>query len=57
MMTKEQAEQAAEKMQALVASGYAGILANGNIIDRREHPKAIPIQENSLLNVPKPKKL
>jgi hypothetical protein len=44
-----------EKMQALIASGYAGVLSSGIIVDRREHPEAIPIQKNSLLNVPEPK--
>ena len=38
-------------------SGYAGINKNGNIVDRRKFPKAIPVQENSVLNIPKPKKL
>jgi hypothetical protein len=38
-------------------TGFAGILPNGNIVDRRVYPNAIPIQENSLLGVPKPKKL
>ena len=36
-------------------SGYAGILSNGNIVDRRKYPKAIPVQENRLLGIPKPK--
>lgn len=38
-------------------SGYAGVLPNGNIVDRREHPEAIPIQKNSLFNIPEPKDL
>ena len=36
-------------------SGFAGVLPNGNIVDRREHPEAIPVQENSMFGVPKPK--
>ena len=43
------------KIFELNKTGYAGILPNGNIVDRREHKNAIPIQENSLLNIPKPK--
>lgn len=39
----------------IIKSGYAGILPNGNIVDRRQHPEAIPCQENSLFNTPKPK--
>lgn len=38
-------------------SGYAGCLPNGNIVDRRIYPEAIPVQENSLLGIPKPKQL
>jgi hypothetical protein len=41
----------------IIESGYAGVLSNGNIVDRREHPEATPIQENSLFNTPKPKKI
>jgi len=32
-------------------------LSNGNIVDRKEHPEAVPMQENSLFGIPKPKKL
>jgi len=41
----------------IMKSGYAGIMPNGNIVDRREHPEAIEIQENPLFNTPKPKRL
>lgn len=37
--------------------GYAGILPNGNIVDRRKHPEAIPVQKNELLGFGEPKKL
>lgn len=47
----------AEWVKELNASGYAGILSTGEIVDRREHPKAIPVQENELFGVVKPKKL
>jgi hypothetical protein len=36
-------------------SGYAGILSNGNIVDRRFYPNAIPVPENKLFNIPEPK--
>jgi hypothetical protein len=45
------------KHESVKAQGYAGILPNGNLVDRREFPHAIPLQENSLLNIPKPKPL
>jgi hypothetical protein len=38
-------------------SGYAGVMPNGNIVDRREHPEAMPIEENKMLGIPKPIKL
>lgn len=43
------------KIQATVAEGYGGVLGNGNIVDRRVHPTAIPIPKNTLLGVPEPK--
>ncbi len=43
-----------DKTQQIIKSGYAGTLPNGNIVDRRTHPNAIPAQENSLLGIPKP---
>jgi sulfur carrier protein ThiS len=45
------------KIVELNKTGYAGILSNGNIVDRREHPEAIPIQENKMFGVIKPKDL
>ena len=36
-------------------SGYAGINPNGNIVDRRKFPNAIPVQKNEMLNIPEPK--
>ena len=38
-------------------AGYAGILPNGNIVDRRKHPEAIPVQKNTMLGIPEPKEL
>ena len=46
-----------EVLKKFTAEGYAGCLSNGTIVDRREHPEAIPVQKNSLLNVPEPKDL
>lgn len=38
-------------------SGYAGVMPNGNIVDRRKHPEAGPVQENRLLGIPPAKPL
>lgn len=38
-------------------SGYAGILPNGNIVDRRKHPTAIPVQKNEMFGIPESKEL
>ena len=49
-----------DKKSALLAtiklgkSGYCGVLGNGKIVDRREHPEAIPMQENKMMGIPKP---
>ena len=42
------------KVHEIVKSGWAGVLSNGNIVDRREHPEAIPIQKNTLMGTPAP---
>jgi sulfur carrier protein ThiS len=50
-----------EKLKALMEivelnkTGYAGVLPNGNIVDRRKYPNAIPVQENKMFGVVKPK--
>lgn len=62
-MKTDEENKNAEKLKRLmetkkvIESGYAGILSNGNIVDRREFPDAIPCQENPLFNTPKPKNL
>lgn len=43
------------KTKAVIEAGWAGVLSNGNIVDRREHPEAIPIPKNSMFNTPEPK--
>jgi hypothetical protein len=50
MNNKEKVE-LLEKILKFTQEGYAGILSNGNIVDRREHPEAIPIPTNVSLNV------
>jgi hypothetical protein len=45
---------AAEKQKTL-AAGYAGVLRDGTVVDRRIHPEAMPMQANSLLGIPEPK--
>lgn len=50
-------EKERKKIMELNASGYAGCNPDGRIVDRREFPKAVPIQENPLFGIVKPKKL
>ena len=38
----------------LVASGWAGMMPNGNLVDRRLHPTAIPLARNDALRIPVP---
>lgn len=38
-------------------TGYAGVLPNGNIVDRRLHPEAYPVAANSMFGIPEPKEL
>ncbi len=45
------------KIHEINQSGYAGCDRNGNIVDRREHPESVPIQENRMMGIPKPKPL
>ena len=35
-------------------SGWGGCMPDGRIVDRREHPEAVPIAKNTLLGVPQP---
>lgn len=57
----ESCEKTTERVKILMAgieltkSGYAGVMPNGNIVDRREFPEAVAIQENKLFGTPKPK--
>ena len=44
-----------DKTKAIIESGYAGVDKTGKIVDRREYPDAVPIQRNTLLDVPEPK--
>ncbi len=36
-------------------SGYGGMLPNGNLVDRRKFPYALPLKANTLLGVPESK--
>lgn len=36
-------------------AGYAGVMPGGTLVDRREHPEAIPVPENSMMNVAAPR--
>jgi hypothetical protein len=46
-----------EKHERVKKEGFAGVLGNGQMVDRREFPDAIPLQKNSLLGIPEPKEL
>lgn len=46
-----------EWILGLNASGYAGILPSGMLVDRREFPKAFPVQKNTMFGVVEPKPL
>lgn len=41
----------------LTKSGYAGIDKNGNKVDRRKFPDAVPLQYNPSLGIPHPKEV
>lgn len=45
------------EIAAISKSGYGGVLPNGNIVDRRNHPEATPIAKNSMFGVPEPIKI
>lgn len=45
-----------DRIKQFTDAGWAGVLGNGGIVDRRIHPEAIPIQKNTLLGVPEPQK-
>lgn len=42
-----------EILQAL-REGFGGMLPNGNIVDRRKHPEAMPLQQSTPLGTPSP---
>ena len=60
-MKEETEEQKQERIKLLMEgielskSGYAGVLPNGNIVDRRKHPEAMPVGKNSMFGIPDPK--
>jgi len=63
-MTKEQYEKLRENkhfeplwLELLNASGFAGVLPTGGIVDRRYYPEAIPVQKNTLFGVAEPKEI
>lgn len=43
------------KIKEVIDSGWSGVGPDGRIVDRREHPNAIPIPANPLLGTPTPK--
>jgi hypothetical protein len=45
---------AAERHMRVKAAGFAGCLPGGMLVDRRDHPEALPIPANTVLLVPPP---
>jgi hypothetical protein len=56
-MLNEQMREFFAKIHELNASGYAGVNRNGQIVDRREFPEAVPLQKNPLFGVVEPKRV
>lgn len=54
-ISKEEKLKELRKIIKLNKTGYAGVMPNGNIVDRREHPEAIPVQKNDMFGVVEPK--
>lgn len=46
-----------KKILEMNKSGYAGVLQNGNIVDRRKYPEAIAVRQNFALGIPEPKEV
>lgn len=58
MSMDEKTQKEVDELMKLVnvsKEGYAGILPNGNIVDRREHTEAKSIPKNTLFGIPEPK--
>lgn len=47
--------QEARRIKEIQDAGYLGVMPDGKLVDRREFPEAIAMQENSLLGTPEPK--
>lgn len=45
------------KIHEINQAGWAGVLPNGNIVDRRLRPDAVPVQKNRMMGIPEPKPL
>lgn len=56
-LEKEERKMKLLKSFELTLSGYAGIDKNGNKVDRREFPDAVPLAYNTLLGIPHPKEI
>lgn len=46
-----------EKKVELMGNGYAGLDRMGSVVDRRENKSSVPIKENSMMGIPKPKEV
>ena len=50
-------EQQIRQLLHLSKTGYAGVMPDGSIVDRRKHPNAIAMDKNTMLGVPEPKRV
>jgi hypothetical protein len=46
-----------EELLEVKKAGYAGVMKDGRLVDRRRYPAAMPIPKNEMLGVPEPRKL
>lgn len=44
-----------EKIDKANREGFAGCMPNGNLVDRRENPEALPVAENRIFEVTAPR--
>jgi len=53
-ITPEQRRERLLKIKELSTTGFAGVMPNGQIVDRREMPQAVPMKRNIYFGIPDP---
>lgn len=56
-MDRDDQVQLQEELLEAISLGFGGVIENGQIVDRRLFPNAIPLQKNVLMKVPEPVKM